>query len=259
MRTEFILAVITGIIVTTSFSNFSIQSAHAQSDELIDLDGIESVLRGGLEFQDVFPGATLTPFPADFPNPDSFLVGIDFFNQVDDPNGVVGAFDEGDDITAEDPSDDCPTAIRDEMHNIDQNGVDLDCIILDNPAFNDDPDSPGQDDNFAVKNGQIVDCDLETGGSPSGLYNFPCDIPNLTFYDEPEANGVPNGWYDLGEDIVLDLNGDLKFTVEVVVGGTLIPIDTTAVLLAGAQTTSAWMIPALVAVAGIAIVVSRKY
>ena len=42
------------------------------------------------------------------------------------------------------------------------------------------------------------------------------------------------------------------------VGGTLIPIDTTALVLAGAQSFS-WMIPAVVSIVGIAVfVVSRK-
>jgi len=43
------------------------------------------------------------------------------------------------------------------------------------------------------------------------------------------------------------------------VGGTLIPIDTTAVLLAGAQMTAYWMIPIIVAGIGFAIVIARKF
>ena len=42
------------------------------------------------------------------------------------------------------------------------------------------------------------------------------------------------------------------------VGGDLISLDTTMVLVAGAQYTMAWMIPVLVAAAGIGIVVARK-
>jgi len=43
------------------------------------------------------------------------------------------------------------------------------------------------------------------------------------------------------------------------VAGTLLPIDTTAVLVAGTQTTASWMIPVIVAGIGIAIVIARKF
>jgi len=44
-----------------------------------------------------------------------------------------------------------------------------------------------------------------------------------------------------------------------VVGGKLLPIDTTALLLAGAQMNAAWMIPVVLSVLGIGLfVVSRK-
>jgi len=43
------------------------------------------------------------------------------------------------------------------------------------------------------------------------------------------------------------------------VGGELIPLDTTMVLVAGSQTTAAWMIPIIVAAIGIGIVIARKF
>ena len=43
------------------------------------------------------------------------------------------------------------------------------------------------------------------------------------------------------------------------VGGNFIGVDTTAVLLAGTQSTAAWMIPAIVAAIGIGIVIARKF
>ncbi len=43
------------------------------------------------------------------------------------------------------------------------------------------------------------------------------------------------------------------------IGGELIPIDTTMVLVAGAQSISAWMIPVIVAGIGFAIVIARKF
>ncbi len=38
----------------------------------------------------------------------------------------------------------------------------------------------------------------------------------------------------------------------------MIPIDSTALLLVGAQTTSAWLIPVVVVAIGFAIVIARK-
>jgi len=42
------------------------------------------------------------------------------------------------------------------------------------------------------------------------------------------------------------------------VGGDMIQMETTSILAAGAQYTAAWMIPVLVAAAGIGIVIARK-
>ncbi len=44
-----------------------------------------------------------------------------------------------------------------------------------------------------------------------------------------------------------------------VIGGDIIPLDTTMVLVAGAQYTAAWMIPVIVSAIGIGIVVARKF
>jgi len=43
------------------------------------------------------------------------------------------------------------------------------------------------------------------------------------------------------------------------VGGDLIPLDTTMVLVAGTQNTAAWMIPVIVSAIGIGIVIARKF
>ncbi len=52
---------------------------------------------------------------------------------------------------------------------------------------------------------------------------------------------------------------DVSSVPSLVVGGTLLPIDTTAVLVAGTQVTAYWMIPIIVAGIGIAIVIARKF
>ncbi len=49
---------------------------------------------------------------------------------------------------------------------------------------------------------------------------------------------------------------DIMFSA---VGGEIIPLDTTMVLLAGTQTTAAWMIPVIVSAIGIGIVIARKF
>jgi len=49
------------------------------------------------------------------------------------------------------------------------------------------------------------------------------------------------------------------FTDAVAIGGEIIQIESTAVLLAGAQTTSSWLIPVIVSAIGIGIVISRRF
>ena len=43
------------------------------------------------------------------------------------------------------------------------------------------------------------------------------------------------------------------------VGGELIPLDTTMILVAGTHSVAAWMIPVIVSAIGFAIVISKKY
>ncbi len=49
------------------------------------------------------------------------------------------------------------------------------------------------------------------------------------------------------------------FTDALAIGGEIIPIESTAVLLAGAQTTSSWLIPVIVSAVGISIVLVRRF
>jgi len=48
-------------------------------------------------------------------------------------------------------------------------------------------------------------------------------------------------------------------TGQVTVGGELLPIDTTSLLLAGTYTTASWMIPVIIAAAGFGILIARKF
>jgi len=82
--------------------------------------------------------------------------------------------------------------------------------------------------------------------------NAPISTPNAI--NDGEFRGIVRATNDIaalelsGEFDVLD---DLKFTrCEVVVGGEFLSIDSTALLLAGLQTSAIWMLPVLAGVAG---------
>jgi len=68
------------------------------------------------------------------------------------------------------------------------------------------------------------------------------------------SDDCPNGVVDDGAGPHCALVGPSQ-----AVGGEFVGIDSTMVLVAGTQTTAAWMIPAVVSAAGIAIVIGRKF
>jgi len=51
----------------------------------------------------------------------------------------------------------------------------------------------------------------------------------------------------------------MTITIPPIVGGELLPLDSAALLLAGAQMNAAWLIPVLVSAIGIGIVIARKF
>jgi len=61
------------------------------------------------------------------------------------------------------------------------------------------------------------------------------------------------------DDPSLSTGSIIAIPIKKMVGGEFIGIDTTAVLLAGAQTTSAWLVPIIFATIGIGIVLARKF
>ena len=89
------------------------------------------------------------------------------------------------------------------------------------------------------------------------------DEQNRYFFEDWICHPNPIGeqvWINFEEGI--DLFEVLVDTVSfrsTAVGGEFIPLDTTMVLVAGAQYTAAWMIPATVAAIGIGIVIARKF
>jgi len=213
------------------------QTAFAQVDLILDCDGTASAMTGCPASQEVTAGDTLTPFPTGLP-PLGSRGGIDWF----DRDGSL-TWTNGDDLHSEDP-DTCPTSNRDGLH--DDNNLFFDCEILD------------LDNNFP--DGLLVDCDLETGGSPSGIFPIPpppCQDTRanvqITFFDSNS-----DGFWNDGEDIVLDFNGNLIFDPPMAVGGKFLDVDKTALVLAGTQSTSSWIIPSIVTAIGFGLVIARK-
>jgi len=86
-------------------------------------------------------------------------------------------------------------------------------------------------------------CDLLTNicSNPNDPAGTPCDDGEIcTEPDECDGAGTCSG-------------------LSVCVVGTVLPIDTTAVLVAGTHMTASWMIPVIVAGIGIGIVIARKF
>jgi hypothetical protein len=140
---------------------------------IIDADGTATPGRGGPDDVEVQCGCPLTSWPTGF-----WQEGIDWF---DTDGSFTWTF--GDDLHVEDPTTH-PGAIRNRVHDDGKDPIVLDLdMSLDN--------TPGN---------EPVDVDLETG---SDWHGGTGPDPLLKFFD---ANG--NGFWDDGEDIVYDSDGD---------------------------------------------------
>ncbi|MBT8059486.1 MAG: hypothetical protein KJO33_07825 [Gammaproteobacteria bacterium] len=141
-------------------------------DKFIDVDGITTPFMGALTdvFIDVAYGDTLTAWPTGF-----YTEGIDWFD-----NDGTCTWTMGDDLHLE-RTGTCTTGIGNGIHELG-----LDCVVLDIDA--------------SLYDGQQVDVDLESETTFTGC---PGVDPLLMFFD---TDG--NGYYDEGEDVVLDANGN---------------------------------------------------
>ena len=151
----------------------------AANDIIIDADGLVSAGRGIPAFLDgLVHGDILTNWPTGFSDE-----GIDGFD-----NDNSNSWTLGDDIHIERAADgNCPTGTNNGFHV-----AGLDCVVLDL--------------NTSLFTGQPVDCDFETGtfcGAPPNLLTS--GTGDLTFFD---GIGADPGFYDTGEDIVLDVNAN---------------------------------------------------
>lgn len=115
--------------------------------------------------------------------------------------------------------------------------------------------------------GEVCDANNEPSGTP-------CGNPNDTMCNNPDscnANGMclrnfePSGTpCDLDEDSCTTDQCEppgvcVAGPSECVVGGEIIPIGTTSLILAGTQSAFSWMIPITVSAVGIAIVIAKKF
>ena len=145
-----------------------------ESDKFVDVDGMISPYSGLPAGINVAVGDTLTGWPS----ATIYTEGLDWFD-----NDVTCTWTSGDDLHLE-RTKSCATGIGDGIHQLG-----LDCVVLDLDA--------------SFYDLQQVDVDLETGTTFTGC---PGPDPLLMFYD---ADG--NGFYDNGEDIVLDVNANGVF------------------------------------------------
>lgn len=141
---------------------------------IIDADGIESPDRGLPDFMDdsLAVGDSLTFWPTGGHNQ-----GLDWFD-----TDATCTWTEGDDLHVEGPA--YPNAIRNGIHDAGQDPIVLDL-------------------NRSLSDGEQVDVDLESGFTFTGCSG---PDPALGFFD---ANS--NGFWDDGEDIILDEDGDGTF------------------------------------------------
>ncbi len=110
-------------------------------------------------------------------------------------------------------------------------------------------------DLFINCNGEFV---LTEGGSNFGLITNHGLLQTLQFVSFENSGTYQSSGTDIfGGAFNANPNPIVQIPSICVVGGTVIPIDTTAMLLAGAQSTS-WMIPVILSGIGIGLFVFRK-
>jgi len=103
----------------------------------------------------------------------------------------------------------------------------------------------------------------EFGGSPFPINcaSWSPDGKKITFSDAQERLFVVNV-DGTGLIEITDIPGTICCPhwqpLQILIGGTMIPIDSTALLLGGIQMNVAWMIPVIVSASGIGIVIARK-
>ena len=107
----------------------------------------------------------------------------------------------------------------------------------------------------------IVLCNVSTTGRTQAQFvdgNEIDGFAQLTFDCEPNPDWEEISFEKDPATIIQSVQIWTTSFDDILIGGTLIPIDRTSLLLAGAQMTAVWMIPVIVAGAGIGLVFVRK-
>jgi len=119
---------------------------------------------------------------------------------------------------------------------------------------------------FATSDGTatLADNDYQVAGGTLSFTAGGALTQTITVQVVGDTNGEPAETFfvDLSNCVgctFTDPTGQGTILNDDVVGGTMIPIDTTALLLVGAQMNAAWLIPVIVVAIGFAIVIARKH
>ena len=132
----------------------------------------------------------------------------------------------------------------------------LDSLMPENIVIPLDVDING--DNVNDEMNVLLDIPLEAGL----IENLPTRIQLIVMYPFfPISGAALRG--EINPTFLIPLTGTLTITEEIfyfppLIGGEIIPIDTTSLLLAGVQTNLAWMIPIALSVVGIGVILLRK-
>jgi len=113
------------------------------------------------------------------------------------------------------------------------------------------------------------------GGVKEDVIPGPAVNPEICFRDDLPTNTIsgyffedwtchPNPvneviWFDITGSDIIEIVVDTVSRDDPSVGGIFEGVDTTSLLVAGAQTNAAWMIPVIVSAIGIGIVIARKF
>jgi len=111
---------------------------------------------------------------------------------------------------------------------------------------------------------QLINCTTSVSipSSSSSTFSFTTDAISAALAGATLTNSiqlVPDPFVFDPSTPNLDTDDTTVGQLSMAIGGKIIPIDTTMVLLAGSQMTASWMIPVIVAGIGFAIVIARKF
>ncbi len=108
-----------------------------------------------------------------------------------------------------------------------------------------------------------TDGDLILDGEAETIFSIWDGVEGQSTNLGAELNNLQNGELYINIHTIAFLSGEIRgqiFCQPVpAVGGEIIPLDSTMVLIAGTQMTAAWMIPVIVSAIGIGIVIARKF